>query len=401
MDTDRQSWNIADGVSWVAIDEHLAVGACLTGDIHLLNPTAALIWACLADGNRVDGAALALANAYGIPFDRTNTDVSRMVRAWEDASLLNKDGVSSPVERLSLITAETCQNFELVRTSDYCVGGVGFRIRYWAGSDIDEMGRASIERLIAIFSGLACSSTGHADYPGSEIDYRIGRSYFSVASQSDYWQSDSILDAQANLQSVILRTVYSSVDFDWLCNVHAATLAWDGTTIMLPAPTGHGKSTLAAYLVGRGWTYFSDDTTAVAPQYYALPLPTAIGLKSGSLPALNRLYPNLCALPEHAYGGKVARYLAPAQAKPTCVPSEISAMIFPKYELGAEPSLKRLSAPQAATLIMEAGVSFGGTLTPAKLQWLASLVTRTPCWSLGYGSLPEAEALLGSVAKGL
>ena len=40
---------------------------------------------------------------------------------------------------------------------------------------------------------------------------------------------------------------------------HAAAVGWRGTSIVLPGPSGSGKSSLAAWLVNRGFDYLSDE----------------------------------------------------------------------------------------------------------------------------------------------
>ena len=45
--------------------------------------------------------------------------------------------------------------------------------------------------------------------------------------------------------------------------LHAALLSWRGRGLLLPATTGMGKSTLAAWLIQRGYDYHSDEMVFV------------------------------------------------------------------------------------------------------------------------------------------
>ncbi len=369
------------------------------GDIRLLNPTAALIWNCVEDGIDARGIARELAEAFGIGLGQASADVEGMLRAWEEAALLRANPRPLPPRVEPHVPSTAIPgDAVLVHAGSYCLGAKHFQIRYRTAPDIDGIGRAFIDRIVAMFSGFASPvEAGGAD-PVLAIEFCVGRSSSSVAFQNDCWRGDSVMDGFVELCSVMLHATYGP--FGWLCRLHAAALARDGAAIVMPAPAGNGKSTLAAYLAASGWIYCADDTTTLDPRCRVLPLPTAVGLKAGSLPVLDRRYPGLESLQVHEYGDKAARYLALEPRRSAGAPLDLSAMVFPKYEPGAEPSLVRLSAAEAAARLMEAGIGLGGTLTPAKLEWFAGLMARTPCWALGYDSLPGAEAKLRSIADG-
>ncbi|MEO8007806.1 MAG: PqqD family peptide modification chaperone [Betaproteobacteria bacterium] len=389
-------WAIADGVCTAPVGDHLLLGECAGAHLRLLNPTAALIWNGLEDGVDAPGIARELAGAFGIGFEQAIADVEGMLQAWEGAALVQAHPrtLSAPATAAPPSTTISRHAIE-VHCGHYCLGAKHFRIRYLAGPDIDDVGKSFIGRIAAMFAGFAGS--GEAD-PLPTIEFCVGRSSSSVGYREGCWRGDSAMDAFVELCSVLLQEAYGP--FDWLCRLHAATLARDGAAIVMPAPAGDGKSTLAAYLAASGWTYFADDTTTLDPHYRALPLPTAIGLKAGSLSVLARFYPGLQVLPVHEYGDKAARYVALDPARPAAAPLEVAAMVFPKYEAGGALSPRRLPAPEAAARLMDAGIGLGTTLTPAKVEWLSRLVQRTPCWALGYQSLPDAEAKLRAIANG-
>jgi hypothetical protein len=65
--------------------------------------------------------------------------------------------------------------------------------------------------------------------------------------------------------------------------LHAAAVQRDGVTLLCPAASEHGKSTLAALMVRDGWTYLSDEAIEIEPSSgHLLPYPKAITLDSGS-----------------------------------------------------------------------------------------------------------------------
>lgn len=65
--------------------------------------------------------------------------------------------------------------------------------------------------------------------------------------------------------------------------VHAATVASTGDAVTIVAPSGGGKTTLAAGLVERGFDYLTDEITVVCDGGRSIaPFPRALGLKSTS-----------------------------------------------------------------------------------------------------------------------
>lgn len=187
---------------------------------------------------------------------------------------------------------------------------------------------------------------------------------------------------------------------EWRAFAHASGVAWQGRGVMLAAASGSGKSTLAAYLAACGWQILGDDTVAIEPEHRSiLPLPTAVGLKRGSVDVLEPLYPQLRAVREHPYGGKRARFLCLPAAAAAVSPPPLAAIVVPSYQRGRGAYLTPLSPPEAAAGVMGAGIGFSGPLDGARIQWFADLVSRTPCHCLHYDNLPRAETLLRSLVS--
>ena len=66
--------------------------------------------------------------------------------------------------------------------------------------------------------------------------------------------------------------------------MHAAVFERDSSAVVLPGPSGVGKSTLCAALVARGWRLLSDEVAMIRPQDGLLqPYPRPISLKNESI----------------------------------------------------------------------------------------------------------------------
>jgi hypothetical protein len=57
--------------------------------------------------------------------------------------------------------------------------------------------------------------------------------------------------------------IYMLLELNYFTSLHAASIAWEGSGILLLGESGAGKSTLAYACARRGWTYVSDDASSV------------------------------------------------------------------------------------------------------------------------------------------
>jgi len=143
---------------------------------------------------------------------------------------------------------------------------------------------------------------------------------------------------------------------------HAGGVQAGERGILVPAPTGSGKSTLVAGLVCAGLAYLSDEVMAYdASSKKLLPYPKSLNLKRGSfglLPEVERVVRNSIAaagLPpaEHGSSASATRYVSevpvsPSDLRPGAVGSacQASLVVVPRYVPGGSGSLRRLSAEE-------------------------------------------------------
>jgi hypothetical protein len=77
--------------------------------------------------------------------------------------------------------------------------------------------------------------------------------------------------ARALHHRVIKILLDSRPDLLW---IHAGVISLAGEAVVLAAPSGHGKSTMVAEFLARGWTYLSDEIAAIdARSATAIPFP--------------------------------------------------------------------------------------------------------------------------------
>jgi hypothetical protein len=184
--------------------------------------------------------------------------------------------------------------------------------------------------------------------------------------------------------------------------VHAAAVSCSKGTIILPAISGSGKTTLTAYLTAKGWRYGGDDIiglarTSPSDRISLLPLPTAMGIKEGSVDVLSADYPELSLSPIVSYGSKKVRYTAvdPSLVSPaTGNWRSPGAIVFPTYTANSACELSQLSEWEALELLLEAGTGTGSGTDLDSFDLLVELIKSVPCFRLRYARLEDARAQL-------
>jgi len=181
--------------------------------------------------------------------------------------------------------------------------------------------------------------------------------------------------------------------------LHAAAVARDGKALVLAGKTGAGKTTLATWLVCRGFDYLTDelvhvDMQATCVSGFARPLhlkEPAHALFAGVIDMDGGDAVMASPLGTHVsparLGARVARCARPC------------ALVLPAYRAGAPLDLRPLAKAQAATRLM-------GCLVNARerpqhgFEEVAGLVQAVPAFAMTYSDFKEAgaqlEAMLGS-----
>lgn len=195
---------------------------------------------------------------------------------------------------------------------------------------------------------------------------------------------------------------------------HAAVLTRPGCSLILPGTIGVGKSTLAAWLAARGWTYLTDEMVYVA--HAASVSPEGDGLDAFTRP-LNLKTPSRQPLKglfdfdrpsEHILPTPQGVLLSPAllNASPPnghcerAQPSKHSPIlfIFPHYVPGGEFELGPLSPAQAGLALMECLVN-ARNLPDHGFAQAARLARQLPGYTLRYGHFEQIGEQIEALQK--
>lgn len=254
--------------------------------------------------------------------------------------------------------------------------------------------------LEAAFATLAAEAGGAAAWAAGCYELRVDGDRASLRHDGELLADRaSCAHAVALLAWHVNQAAVRSASADHLV-LHAAALAHGGRALLLPAPTGGGKTTLAAGLVDRGWGYLSDEAAVLTldgARVRAYPKPLSIDPGSrGVLPGWRPpAAGDLGALPESLRRGP---WQVPVTARGGEVASEaeVAAIVLPRHAAGAATALTPL--PRARAMARAAACVAGAwrdEQLASRFRALAAAVRRSACAELQSGDLGEACAALG------
>ncbi len=177
--------------------------------------------------------------------------------------------------------------------------------------------------------------------------------------------------------------------------LHAAAVALDGGAVLLPGPSGAGKTMLAAALVAAGFDYLTDEAAVIDVDTLEIAsFPKPLSLRAGSLDVLGRAVAT--------FGPSGSRTMVPASALRAGAPgpgARPRALVFPRYEPGAESRLIPLARAEALVEVVNNSFNFADQGF-GSMRRLRRLVTDCVCVRLVTGDLDVAcELLLGLIGS--
>lgn len=165
----------------------------------------------------------------------------------------------------------------------------------------------------------------------------------------------------------------------------AGLVAPDGRGLLLIAPGGSGKTTLAAALNAEGFGLLNDDVVPVTRSGDLLGLGLPLCLKPGSWPVLATRRPDLEQAPVLERFGQRVRFV-PALGPVVTRPVRPVRLLFPRYAPEEAARVAPLSPVQALEGIINAEAVIRD-LTQEKVDALARWIEAVPAFALTYPNL--------------
>ena len=356
--------------------------------VAILNAEASLIWELQNVGLETHQIVEILAERFGQDIRLLQEQVHRIQADWRGVGLLD------PTALFPVSPDEGCLPDREATTPVWPAGTlawdhVGLRVGVWIE---DKDLRTALTALIP-FRTAKMPPAGHLlALRGSSASWRLDWNERRVESGHGYAAA-----LVTTLQEITERACRAG---DRLLVVHGAGLATaDGRGLLLIAPGGSGKTTLAAALNAKGLPLLHDDVVPVDldGQLWGLGLP--LTLKSGSWPVLEQLRPELADATVTQRMGQPVRFLSPRGSVPTA-PIPLGAFIFPCYQPHALPHLESLPPESTLQRLIEAEAVIRN-LNQDKLERLARWVESAPAWTLTYPDLATGLEHVDFVVRAL
>ena len=183
---------------------------------------------------------------------------------------------------------------------------------------------------------------------------------------------------------------------------HAGAVAYKGHAALIAGPTGAGKSSLVAWLIGNGFDYLSDEIALYFAETTAIiGLPRALVLKPGAASKVEALasYRGARSVPGGEHIMLRPDFLGPKTAS-AC---PCSLIVFPEFEAGSDLRVDSLSAAQAALRLVGSNLN-ARNLPDGGFHAITSFARRAPAVTLRYGDFDQlqgtADVLLRLVLEG-
>lgn len=189
--------------------------------------------------------------------------------------------------------------------------------------------------------------------------------------------------------------LYAKARFD--VAFHAAMVANADCGVLLSAPRERGKSTLAAFLIARGFDLLADEPALLRLDTASvLDLPLPISLKEGSWPLFAADLRQIEGSPVHIRSdGTKIRLVHPPRYSAT--PRRITHVVFPHYCPSLSPQIEPVSPFLALRLLSEGGMRLAPHLSRNSFECFLNLICETASYRLCYASLREASQMLRTV----
>lgn len=211
--------------------------------------------------------------------------------------------------------------------------------------------------------------------------------------QTAYTLSDLLSQLVWHINSQVIRQTG-----DFLL-IHAGAVSTPaGEGILLPAPSGHGKTTLTTALVRAGFLYLSDEVGAVDPISRRLyPFQRALGLKEGHAAVFPDLYRSANG---SAPAGAGMCHARPEAVRPEAKggPCRIRFVVAHQYRAGAPTQVTKLTPAQGAMELLTNTMNLPRYRARA-LPLVADVARGAQSYRLVSGNLDEAVQAITEVTR--
>ncbi|ASJ74569.1 PqqD family peptide modification chaperone [Granulosicoccus antarcticus] len=367
-----KKFSLAD--HYVCLDED-------TGQVRVLNQVAASMLSLALDGAGAELIACSIVDQFDVDIETAMIDSVQFLAALPSADSLIVKATESYLPDVGFTVSREIDAQE--RTCLYLPG-----VRIEVASELCGLCDLLNEMFTLESSEGSCVRTVKLDV------YSSGRNFPIVGEgetlDTGYTVADTAIKCLREISGLVARSHAGTIMF------HASAVARGNDAILMPAHGGSGKTTLAAYLMHRGYAFLNDDAVPMlAKTAELLPVPVSLSVKAGSWPVLANYFPQLSHLTRYGNEERQFRYLSPRDGQVQKSPVSCRLLIVPEYcEAQKTVAVECLSKVSVFEGIIKSGCSVEQPVQPEILESLVSWVNMVPCYKLTYSSLSQVEAVI-------
>jgi hypothetical protein len=354
---------VAEGASFLSLDDQTAVFSEPAQRIYGLNNMAANIW-CRLEERQTPAVISGELIKSGVTPRLAREYVDQAIRMWLKLGLLKID-----------CAADRDKHHQ---ENSFTVNVGKLKVTIQARSEL-------LARLSPLFGGHVVPADDHGDIFHVVEHDRLIHVFHNELNVICCDVNELAPSLKAYITEQIVTRSPPDVVF------HAAHLVRGERSILVGGEPGAGKTTLALHLMNAEFEYRADDIVLIAPDGNVTGVPFAPTVKSGAWEMVNKIYPELNdAIIHRRPDGKRVRYLKPARiAQNGSYP--VGWIIFIKRNSDGPANLKPLSRVDALSRLMEGSFSPGGKLTHAACNAIKRTLVNANSFELTYSNATDAS----------
>ncbi|HEY4140325.1 MAG TPA: hypothetical protein VGM57_02865 [Pseudolabrys sp.] len=360
---------VAEGASFLSLDDQAAVFSEPAQRIYGLNQMAANIW-CRLEERQTPSAISGELIKSGVAPRLAREYVDQAIRMWL---------------KLGLLKIEYSANRSKLPLEHFFTVNVGkLKITIQTTSEL------LAQWLSPLFSDHVTPADGHGDIFHVVENDRLVHVFHNELNVLCCDVSELAPSLKAYITEQIVARSPPDVVF------HAAHLVRGMRSILISGAPGAGKTTLALHLMNAEFEYRADDIVLIAPDGNVMGVPFAPTVKAGAWEVINKIYPELNdAIVHRRPDGKCVRYLKPAHIVRTGK-YPVGWIIFIERNSDGPAILKPLGRVDALSKLMEGSFSPGGKLTYAACNAIKRTLVNANSFELTYSNATDAcTAIVG------
>lgn len=364
------------------------------GDRRLcvLNPAAGALWDLHAAGLEPERIAGWLTRRFGLAESAARAQVESQFAGWRDAGLFDSDADPPPTSAPGFEADDLSLPAPVLAPAP----AGAWRLRLGGRSVSLSIEAPELRQCLAPLIALLREKTVAC------VAYRLHLR--GVPSRWTLQGNGVVLAAGTGADGALVMTLDTLTEIGYrpterLMVIHGAGLKLgDGRGLLLIAPGGAGKTTLAAALNAEGFGLLSDDVVPVTPDGDLVGLGMPLCLKAGSWPVLASRRPDLAKSTAVWRYGEPVRYLRPRRRR-VRGPLPPGLVLFPRFQPDTTPHVESL-APEAVLQGVVEAEAVIRDLTQPKLEAIARWISATPAHALSYPDLDSGLALVRWILAG-